>query len=102
MDNNRNMFTKHGLHLNKLGKQSVTCQIVLLFKSIFEQKTLSPIILGWHKYNDDSQKSFQTSCRKETENCKVNIETEKDPEMTDSMNSTSEQKSEILCKSNKT
>jgi hypothetical protein len=55
----------------------------------------------WHKYNDNSQKSFQNSCRKETENCKVNLETEKDPEMTDCMNSTSEQKSEILRKSNR-
>jgi hypothetical protein len=46
-DNNRNLFTKNGLHLNKLGKQLVTCQIASLIHLFFEQKT-SPIILGWH------------------------------------------------------
>jgi hypothetical protein len=38
---------------------------------------------------------------KETENCKANLETEKVPEMTDWINSTTEQKSEILRKSNR-
>ena len=46
-------------------------------------------------------KNTESSYTKETENCKVNLETEKDPEMTDCTNSTSEQKSEILRKSNR-
>jgi len=47
-ENNRNSFTNHGLHLNILGKQLVTCQIASLLQSIFEHKTSVPIILGWH------------------------------------------------------
>jgi hypothetical protein len=53
-DNNRNLFTKHGLHLNKLGKQLVTCQIASLIHLVFEQKTFSPIILGWHNDIQDN------------------------------------------------
>ena len=36
-DNNRNLFTNNGLHLNKLGKQLVSCQIASLLHSTFEQ-----------------------------------------------------------------
>ena len=44
-DNNRNLFTNHGLHLNKWGKQLVNHQIASLLHTTFEQKTTSPIIL---------------------------------------------------------
>jgi hypothetical protein len=53
-DNNRNLFTNHGLHLNKLGKQLVNYQISSLLHSTFEQKTSYPIILGWHETQDDN------------------------------------------------
>ena len=43
-DNNRNLFTNHGLHLIKLGKQLVNHQIASFLLTTFEQKT-SPIIL---------------------------------------------------------
>ena len=36
-DNNRNLFTDHGLHLNKLGKQLVNYKIASLLHSTFEQ-----------------------------------------------------------------
>ena len=39
-DNNRNLFTNHGLHLNKLGKQLVNHQIASLLLITFEQKLL--------------------------------------------------------------
>ena len=41
-DNTRTLFTNHGLHMNKLGKQLVTCQIATLLYSTFEQKNLPP------------------------------------------------------------
>ena len=44
-DNNRNLFTNHGLHLNKLGKHLFNHQIATLLLTTFEQKTSSPIIL---------------------------------------------------------
>ena len=37
-DNTRMLFTNHGLHMNKLGKQLVNCQIVAFIYSILEQK----------------------------------------------------------------
>jgi len=48
-DNNRNLFTNHWLHLNELGKQLVNHQIASLLLTTFEQKTSSPITLGWHE-----------------------------------------------------
>ena len=44
-DHNRNLFTNHGLHLNKLGKQLVNQHIASLLLITFDQKTSSPIIL---------------------------------------------------------
>jgi len=54
----RNLYTKHGLHLNKLGKQLVQHQIASFLHSIFEQKTTHPIILGWH----EKQGNKDTAC----------------------------------------
>jgi hypothetical protein len=48
-DNSRILFTNHGLHMNKLGKQLVNCQIVTLLYSLLEQKKPSPISLGWYE-----------------------------------------------------
>ena len=47
-DNNRSLFTTHGLHLNKSGEQLVTYQVASLLHLTFKQKTLDLIILGWH------------------------------------------------------
>lgn len=47
-DSNRSLFTTHVLHLNNSGKQLVTYQIASLLHLTFKQKTLDPIILGWH------------------------------------------------------
>jgi len=41
MDNNRNLFTNRGLHLNNLGKQLVNHQIASLLLTTFEQKNFS-------------------------------------------------------------
>ena len=43
METNRNLFTNHGLHLNKLGKQ------LFFFSPLLNKKTSPPIILGWHE-----------------------------------------------------
>jgi hypothetical protein len=51
-DKDRNLYTNHRLHLNKLGKQLVYHQIAYLLYSIFEQKTSHPIFLGWHEIQD--------------------------------------------------
>ena len=47
-DSKRSLFTSHGLHVNKSGKQLVTYQIASLLNLTFKQKTLDPVILGWH------------------------------------------------------
>jgi hypothetical protein len=50
-DHTRTLFTNHGLHLNKLGKQLVNCQIASLLYSTCEKKS-SPIMLGWYEIQD--------------------------------------------------
>jgi len=58
MDNNRNLFTNHGLHLNKLGKQLViNHQIASLLLITSEQETSSRIILEWHEIQDDNNQT---------------------------------------------
>jgi hypothetical protein len=53
-DKDRNLFTNHRLHLNKLGKQLFHHQTASLLHSILEQKTSHPIIFGWHDIQDDN------------------------------------------------
>jgi hypothetical protein len=53
-DQNRNLSTNHGLHLNKLGKQLVQHQIASLLHSIFKQKTSHPNTLGWQEIQVDN------------------------------------------------
>ena len=48
-DNTRILFTNHGLHRNKLGKQLVNCQRVTFLYSILEPKIYPPISLGWYE-----------------------------------------------------
>ena len=56
-DNNRNLFTNHGLHLNRLGKQLVNHQIASLLLTTFEQKSSFPIILRWHETQHDNNRT---------------------------------------------
>jgi hypothetical protein len=49
--NNRLLFTKHGLHLNDSGKESVSNQLVLHIFSILEEVSVNPITLGWYDEN---------------------------------------------------
>jgi hypothetical protein len=53
IDNNRKLFTNHGLHRNKLGKQLATYSIASFIQSLFEQKAQVPITLGWHNELQD-------------------------------------------------
>jgi hypothetical protein len=45
--NNRNLFTNHGLHLNKIGKRFVIHQLASSLQSIFKHKISVPISLSW-------------------------------------------------------
>jgi hypothetical protein len=48
MTSDRNHFTKHDLHLNSLGKEVLSKQIVSHIYAIQDQKKDPPIILGWN------------------------------------------------------
>jgi hypothetical protein len=52
--NNRNLFTNHGLHINKSAKRLVIYQTASLLQSVFEHKTSVPTILGWHNEIQDN------------------------------------------------
>ena len=57
-DNTRTLFTNHGLHMNKMGKHLVNCQIATFLYSIFKQKKSPPISLSWYEplnYNYPAQ-----------------------------------------------
>jgi hypothetical protein len=49
----RLLFTKHGLHLNELGKELLTNQLTLHILSVLEEVQVSanPITLGWYDEN---------------------------------------------------
>ena len=51
---NRILYTNHGLHLNKIGKQPVQHQLVSSLDSTFEQKRVQPIILGCYRIVEDN------------------------------------------------
>ena len=48
MSTNRKLFTNHGLHLNGLGKEVLSKQIVSLTYAILDQKKDLPIFLSWN------------------------------------------------------
>ena len=52
-NNDRSMFTKHGLHFNKLGKRIITQKLAGLLTSTFDRKPPQPISLGWNETHDD-------------------------------------------------
>ena len=49
--NNRELFTNHGLHRNRLGKKLGNLQLAFLLHttSILNKKTSNPISLGWYE-----------------------------------------------------
>jgi hypothetical protein len=49
IDNNRKLFTHHGLHRNELGKRLVTYLLASFVQSHFEQKVITVITMNWHK-----------------------------------------------------
>ena len=53
-DNDSKLFTKHGLHRNKYGKQLIVTQIANFILSIFNQKSLPPISLAWYTLTEVS------------------------------------------------
>ena len=53
-NNDRHLFTRHGLHHNKLGKHLVTSQIVCHILATFQHRVPSPIPLEWLKPTDET------------------------------------------------
>ena len=44
---NRKAYTRHGMHLNRLGKRQIARQIVSIIMGVTEKKVDSPISLNW-------------------------------------------------------
>ena len=53
-NNDRHLFTRHGLHHNKLGKHLITLQIVCHILAIFQHRSSSPKPLEWSKPTDET------------------------------------------------
>jgi hypothetical protein len=47
LDTNRSLFTKHGLHFNKIGKAHLAKQIASTVQLLLDRKTDPPLVLGW-------------------------------------------------------
>ena len=62
-EQNRKLYTRHGLHYNRMGKQYLFYQIALMVYSLLEQKTTCPISVGWNKrdVSDDKLTSRVTT-----------------------------------------
>ena len=76
--NDRNLFTNHGLHRNKLGKNLVNLQLASFLLTTFVPKTSKPIPLEWNEAgimgNDSNDtKTFKTSNRNSCRNRKVPV-----------------------------
>ena len=54
IDDNRKLHTRHGLHLNKVGKSVLTSQIATFICAVLKQKTLLPIAMNWKLESDNS------------------------------------------------
>jgi len=54
--NERNLFTNHGLHRNKQGKNLINKQLVQLLFTIFNHNhnAVHPIPLGWYEIPNES------------------------------------------------
>jgi hypothetical protein len=62
------LFTKHGLHLNGLGKDVITKQLVCHIHDRFFKVASTPIGLGW-KIDFSNQDLKDNSSPDEMENC---------------------------------
>jgi lysophospholipase L1-like esterase len=47
MNTNRDHYTRHGLHMNKTGKERITRNIADAINKLFVNQKLAPITLGW-------------------------------------------------------
>ena len=54
IDNNRNLYTRHGLHLNKVGKLILVSQIVRSSCVVLKQKITLHIVMNWKLVSDNS------------------------------------------------
>ena len=61
-DSNRLLFTKHGLHLNGLGKELLSNHLLLHIYSALEEDTGSPITLAWQDGYLQVSSSSTASC----------------------------------------
>jgi hypothetical protein len=52
VDNGRDLYTKHGLHLNAHGKEQVANKITAVVNKLFSQKGLPVIVLKWKQQED--------------------------------------------------
>ncbi len=51
--NDRNLFTRHGLHRNRLGKDLMTMQIANHILTIFHKNNSTTLSLDWYKPMED-------------------------------------------------
>jgi hypothetical protein len=56
IDNNRKLYTNHGLHRNKLGKRLAIYLLAFFVQSLFARKVTSLITMDWHKELQDNGK----------------------------------------------
>jgi lysophospholipase L1-like esterase len=76
--NDRNLFTNHGLHHNKQGKNLVKLQLASFLYTTFAPRSLKSIPIEWYEAcidNNDSEdmKTFKTSYRNSCHNRKVPV-----------------------------
>jgi len=57
-NNDRNLYTKHGLHKNKQGKRQTVAQISSLIFTVFIRNNHSGIPLTWYVLADERQKNL--------------------------------------------
>jgi hypothetical protein len=55
-DTDRKLFTRHGLHMNNLGKEKIASKVSTIAKSIFQKQNVK-ISLCWKSGYDISAKS---------------------------------------------
>lgn len=70
IDSNRELFTKHGLHMNDKGRELAAKKIASTIKYILQDKIIEPICMTWKE--DDikkSQKNHNTQAYEEERNC---------------------------------
>jgi hypothetical protein len=77
-NNTRALFTNHGLHMNKMGKHLVNCQIDAFLYYIFQQKKSPPISLGWYEplnynYLDQEENKIISVTRNSSRNKKLPV-----------------------------